>query len=70
MKILMSHKDRLDAIKTALKELINDGQFPDNSKDSAQLIRAITNVCDIEWIDTDSKREATQLLEEMIVISF
>lgn len=70
MKVLISPQDRVEAIKTALEELVNDGQLPDNSKDSAQLISAITNVCGIEWIDTDSKKEAKQLLEEMIVISF
>lgn len=70
MKVLISPQDRVEAIKTALEELVNDDQFPDNSKDSANLINAIKDVCVIEWIDTDSKKEAKQLLEEMIVISF
>lgn len=70
MKVLISPQDRVEAIKTALEELVNDDQFPDNSKDSANLINAIKDVCGIEWIDTDSKKEAKQLLEEMIVISF
>ena len=70
MKVLIIPQDRVEAIKTALEELVNDDQFPDNSKDSANLINAIKDVCVIEWIDTDSKKEAKQLLEEMIVISF
>lgn len=70
MKVLISPQDRVEAIKTALEELVNDDQLPDNSKDSANLINAIKDVCGIEWVDTDSKKEAKQLLEEMIVISF
>lgn len=70
MKVLISPQDRVEAIKTALEELVNDDQFHDNSKDSAKLVNAIKYVCGIEWVDTDSKKEAKQLLEEMIVISF
>lgn len=70
MKIMLSPQDRLNAIKYVMEELINDGQFPDNSNDSAKLIVAIKDVCEIEWVDTDSKKEAVQLIEEMMVVSF
>lgn len=70
MKVMITPQDKINAIKTALEELVNDGQYPDNSNDSARLIMVVKDVCEIEWVDTDSKQEAVQLLEEMIVISY
>lgn len=71
MKMLISPKDRLEAIKTALDELISDSCIPKTPLDALQLIKCISQICEVESIsNVQSKKEAIDILVENIVISY
>ena len=71
MKILISPKDRLDAIRIAVNELISDNCIPRNQMDAFKLMKCISEVCEFESAENvESKKEAIDILVENIVISF